>query len=180
MELRDLRHSLENRAKEIRTLIESVMPSKGDKEEDCQRLTLLNRLGDLENAINGIEEADLKEDETPEEKQDKIDALMEGLLVGALEGGSNDWYVILNDNKAQIGADHITQVPFRQGGFLLIADIEDNDDQVRIDKAKLLEGWEIFKEKYPEHYKDAISEKDDADTADVFFQCACWGEIVFG
>ncbi len=40
----------------------SMLPSKGDVESECQRLCLLNRLGELEHAFNGLEESDLIED----------------------------------------------------------------------------------------------------------------------
>jgi hypothetical protein len=62
MELPDLIHSLENRIEEIQTLITENMPSKGDKEEDCQRLCLLNRLSDFEHTVNGTTMKDLIEE----------------------------------------------------------------------------------------------------------------------
>jgi hypothetical protein len=43
----------------LRSLITDNLTSKGDKEADCQRLTLLNRLSALEHAFNGIEDSDL-------------------------------------------------------------------------------------------------------------------------
>ena len=67
MELKDLKDNLENRTEVIRAIIERVMPSKGDKEEDCQRLTLLNRLREFEFAINGIEPEDLIDDDILED-----------------------------------------------------------------------------------------------------------------
>lgn len=59
IELDELRTRLEDKAEEIREIIESYMPSKGDVEEDCQRLCLIHRLNALEYTINGIEEDDL-------------------------------------------------------------------------------------------------------------------------
>jgi hypothetical protein len=49
----------------LRLLFEQ-MPSKGDVEEDCQRLCLINRLSDLEHYITGTEPEDLVEDDTDE------------------------------------------------------------------------------------------------------------------
>lgn len=43
----------------LRNII-SKMPEKGLKEEDCQRLYLLNRLSEFEYAINGVSENDFK------------------------------------------------------------------------------------------------------------------------
>ena len=59
----ELISALEEKADDIRFIIESVMPSKGLKEGDCQRLCLLNRLSDLEHAINGITSSDLVEED---------------------------------------------------------------------------------------------------------------------
>lgn len=47
---------------QLRVLIEQ-MPSKGLKEEDCQRLCLLNRLNDFEYTVNGTEPEDFVDDE---------------------------------------------------------------------------------------------------------------------
>ena len=58
--------ALEEKANDIRFIIESIMPSKGDKEEYCQRLCLLNRLSDFEYAINGITSNDLVEEDDEE------------------------------------------------------------------------------------------------------------------
>ncbi len=58
-----LMDELEYLTGEIRTVIEHHMPSKGDVEEDCQRLCVLNSLSTLEHTINGIESADLESTE---------------------------------------------------------------------------------------------------------------------
>lgn len=39
------------------------MPSKGDKEEDCQRLCLLNKIYEVEYCINGTEPQDMVDEE---------------------------------------------------------------------------------------------------------------------
>jgi len=62
MNLIELQHLLEDKAEEIGAIIRGEMPSKGDIEEDCQRLYLLNRLSEFEHAVKGITENDLKED----------------------------------------------------------------------------------------------------------------------
>jgi hypothetical protein len=41
-------------------------------------------------------------------------------------------------------------------------------------------GLEIMATKYARHFADLVSENDDADTHDVFLQCALFGEVVYG
>ena len=47
----------------------SAMPSKGDKEADCQRLCLINAVCNLQQAVDGTISNDLIEDEDIEEEQ---------------------------------------------------------------------------------------------------------------
>lgn len=107
------------------------------------------------------------------------------LLCGALEGGSNYWYYITSHNKKEVGAEYYSDIPFKEGGYMNIIDIEDDEDfsnrqSVTVNRAKIEEGHRIFKEKYPHHYYDALTEGDDATTADVFFQCVVWGDVIYG
>jgi predicted Zn-ribbon and HTH transcriptional regulator len=50
----------ESHIEQLQTLIERL-PQKGDKQEDCQRVCLQQRLNELESAINGTEAEDLTE-----------------------------------------------------------------------------------------------------------------------
>lgn len=59
MKANKLKSLLEDKAEELRSMIESNMQSKGNVEVDCQRLCLINRLNDLSYCINGIEQSDL-------------------------------------------------------------------------------------------------------------------------
>lgn len=58
-----LRDKLIGDTYKIRLLVNKHMPSKGSKEYECQQLTVLNRLSDLEHAINGITGEDFAEEE---------------------------------------------------------------------------------------------------------------------
>jgi hypothetical protein len=60
-EIDQFRGCAESPLEVLRLLIED-MPSKGDREEDCQRLVLLNRLNDLERAIESVCQNDLVPD----------------------------------------------------------------------------------------------------------------------
>lgn len=47
-------------------------------------------------------------------------------------------------------------------------------------KESIEKGLQVMADKYPRHFNDIITENDDAETADVFVQCAVLGEVVFG
>jgi hypothetical protein len=59
MKLKTLQAKIEKHLEAIRTLVQDNMQSKGDKETECQRLCVLNRVSDVEHASNGIVESDL-------------------------------------------------------------------------------------------------------------------------
>ena len=35
-------------------------------------------------------------------------------------------------------------------------------------------------QEYPQHFLDAVTENDDAITADVFFQCIVFNDVIYG
>lgn len=45
----------------LRELIDKSILQTGEKEEDCQKICLLNALNHLEHAISGVEDIDIKE-----------------------------------------------------------------------------------------------------------------------
>ena len=115
---------------------------------------------------------------------DVDDQRVQDLLCCALEGGSNYWYVITAYNypeghtRGDFEFPHL-ELPFR-GGSLSIADREDGEHLGVLDREACERGLQVMAEKYPQHYADFISENEDADTGDVFLQCALLGEIVYG
>ena len=60
MELQEFKEKAELLVDEFQQLIEEL-PQKGDTTNECQRLTLQLRLNQLESAVTGTEEADMKE-----------------------------------------------------------------------------------------------------------------------
>ena len=126
------------------------------------------------------------------------DQRISDLLCNALEGGSNYWYTITAYTKPtemvfQCMADTLpTQIfkhidyPMNPGGSITIGDREDGRPHGAvfinsvITKEVLLQGLRVMSEKYPRHFADFIAENDDAETGDVFLQCCCFGEIVYG
>lgn len=132
-------------------------------------------------------------------------AQIRNLLVSAFEGGSNYWYQIpaAGPKDAILGPKHAPQ-DFRKGGkaqpkgdyyhwselipttpdcALLVTAPEgfgDYDWPVVLNIAALRHGAQVMYTKYPQHYANVLAENDDAETGDVFLQCALFGEVVFG
>lgn len=115
--------------------------------------------------------------------------LFEGILVTALEGGSNYWYMLdLND----VGVP-----PWKYAGESLsikvakmiwydrinIRVLDKEEEGVllgEVNIATIKTAFEKICSQYPETYLNLIQENYDADDADVFFQIATMGEITFG
>ena len=112
------------------------------------------------------------------------DQRVQDLLCCALEGGSNYWYEITKYIypegliRSDMEYPHL-ELPFR-GGSLSISDIEDGDFCGELNLEACKRGLQVMADKYPQHYADFITENEDADTGDVFLQCALLGEIVYG
>lgn len=116
--------------------------------------------------------------------------LFEDLIVTALEGGSNYWYHLgiirdgleeyKDENKLYL-SEAVARYALQDYGVVPIYDYENPEDHLGdLTKESMYEAFKIMKRDYDQHYWDARSENWDADTADVFFQLAVMGEIVFG
>lgn len=110
------------------------------------------------------------------------------MLIGAFEGGSHYWCSIEECVAPVVGdvpwpgeresfphADY----PLREGGAVGIVDNEDGGTY-RIDREACERGLRIMAEKYWDHFSDLVHETDDANTADVFLQCAALGDVIYG
>lgn len=115
---------------------------------------------------------------------------VQDLICNALEGGSNYWYSIqkfVKPSKVEnpTGFRHL-DYPVSEDGALEITvrDTGEGDDMAgkvfRLDQGACQRGLSIMAEKYPRHFSDFLSENDDADTGDVFLQCALFGDLIFG
>jgi hypothetical protein len=122
------------------------------------------------------------------------DQRISDLLCTAFEGGSNYWYVIEKFNKPE-GAPELQpregndvvykhlDYPLTEGYSLTIADKNDKTTTFKnatLNRESLAEGLQVMSDKYPKHFADFVAENDDADTGDVFLQCCCFGEVIFG
>ncbi len=104
---------------------------------------------------------------------------LESLLVSAFEGGSNYWckkvYVIKGEHKDWLSAD------IAHGRIQTIGVFDAEDGKRYIAHTKdIPKAFEVMSKKYPRHFADILKQDDDADTADVFFQCWVLGDAVYG
>ena len=110
-----------------------------------------------------------------------------GLLCCAFEGGSNYWYYDLapvvserrinNENGGLDDFWHLRE-PLTDEGVSL-KDSEEEKEYI-LNRKTIDQGIKIFMDKYPQHYSDAINERDDAWTGDAFLQCCLFGEVIYG
>jgi hypothetical protein len=115
------------------------------------------------------------------------DEIVENIIVGAIEGGSDYWCELgegipERDDKGTPLSMRITQNLLNTPGFKLeILDAENEEEVLGyLTLESFKEGVSIVAKQYPWHFANLISGNDDAETADVFFQCATMGGIVFG
>jgi hypothetical protein len=107
------------------------------------------------------------------------------LLCCAFEGGSNYWCDTIDrmGGITREQAPYRQDVPFVEGGWLEIIEGEEDCGKarvIRLDLDAIKKGLAVFAEKYPDHFADFIAENDDATTGDVFLQCCCFGEAIYG
>jgi hypothetical protein len=115
------------------------------------------------------------------------DQRIEDLLTNATEGGSNYWYMIekyiypegKTADTLKLEFPHC-QMPFN-GGAIVFSSLEEPEKaHVILDYKKCLKGLSIMAKKYPSHFADWQTENDDAITADVWLQCALYGDVIYG
>jgi len=116
------------------------------------------------------------------------------LLIDAVEGGSNYWAAFHADPNftksitetekaayiASEGGVYYSRYDIQHPEYCLrVSDVEDGVTY-NITFESFVNGLGIMAKRYPRHFKDVITENHDAETSDVFIQCAVFGEIVFG
>jgi hypothetical protein len=115
--------------------------------------------------------------------------LFEGILVTALEGGSNYWYMLdLNDmgvpKEKYVGEPlsvKVAKMIWYDRINLRVMDAEEEGALLgEVNLTTIKTAFEIICSQYPATYLNLIKEEYDADDADVFFQIATMGEITFG
>lgn len=98
------------------------------------------------------------------------------MLTLAFEGASLRWiksYSIAEQPEEEV--QHVQDAPFYNGTIK----IETFDQQERVvDLQSLVTAAQKMADKCRHHFYDMINEKGDNDTADVFVQLLCFGEVV--
>ena len=65
------------------------------------------------------------------------------------------------------------------GGHISLEDM-DTGRVMKITKELMIEGLKIMAKKYPNHFYDFLSGNDDAITGDIFVQCCCFRQVIYG
>jgi len=120
------------------------------------------------------------------------------LMIDAIEGGSNYWYLLGEDATNTISKYQGLKLPLHGEYFystfaeaimpaiekeekIPIHDIESPHELLGILSLESIKrGEEIMFEQYPKHFANILNENSDAETADVWLQLCVMGEIVFG
>ena len=116
------------------------------------------------------------------------------LLIGAVEGGSNYWATfrldpnftktITESNKAAYiereGGEYYAHYDIENPSYCLRVSDAEGNATYNVTLESFVNGLNVMANRYPRHFKDIITENHDAETSDVFIQCAVFGEIVFG
>jgi hypothetical protein len=132
------------------------------------------------------------------------DQLVEGTIVTAIEGGSNYWYwVKVDENWFEVAKRYdiaeakketpprLSLSPFSilisnalmnvENFQMNVYDLEDTDERLgTLTKESFVKGCEICCSTYPQVWANIITGNYDADDADVLFQLAVMGDVVFG
>jgi hypothetical protein len=106
------------------------------------------------------------------------------LLVSALEGGSNYWYMIDDTNVPRRKQD----IPFvdqllqaiQAGIEVKISDSETDEVLGALTRKSWANAERLMLAEHRGHAGDVLSGHDDAATGDVFFQLAVMGKVVYG
>jgi len=115
------------------------------------------------------------------------DQCKQELLITALEGGSNYWYLleeeackIMSKYKKSSGSENFWMA-IKDGKSIQIHDVEEEDSLLgTISYESMEQAEELLISEQPGHLADIISGGWDATTADVWFQYAVMGKLIFG
>lgn len=122
------------------------------------------------------------------EKEITLDEV-EGIIVTALEGGSNYWYWVktedFKDDLPDPGkpiTQRISKAIYQDPSFRMpVYDVEDKDEVLGILSQKSFkEGLELAAKDYPDRLDAIFNESYDAIDADVIFQLCVMQDVVFG
>ena len=115
----------------------------------------------------------------------------ENVIVTALEGGSNYWYIINADEfkkyLPQIAGtfnaltERISKALYENSKFKMNVYDQETDELLgTVTQESMIKAFKIASDKYSHNFNNILSDDYDADDADVLFQLAVMGEVVFG
>lgn len=101
------------------------------------------------------------------------------LIVDSIETGIDYWNTKWPDTDDATKEFYSEQVweDVKNGKTLTFGDVDNNGE---LNLANIAKSLNYLKKHHPEVYEDIQTENWDADTCDVFFQIAVFGEVVFG
>ena len=94
---------------------------------------------------------------------------------------ASSWFFHLYPAKWKNNAtiEEMVWAYLKDGHKLTAHDVE-SDEQFYLTWDKIVEGTKVFCQEFPGHWDDFKNENDDAITADVWMQCVCFGDVVYG
>lgn len=115
---------------------------------------------------------------------------LENLLINALEGGSNYWYIIgqksmqfVRKATQDMEGEPLSQrliMAIQRGVEVRVYYTETNERLGVLNAQSWGKAEKLMMEKHRVHFANAISGNDDAETADIFLQLAVIGELTYG
>jgi hypothetical protein len=114
---------------------------------------------------------------------------IESLIVSALEGGSNYWYMVTglcdpNEKRQKSKFTYLSDYVMKGQGLFINDSVYETDKSKQrygvLDLNTIRTGMVVIAQKYPHHFKDILSGDCDATTGDVFLQCCVFGELIYG
>lgn len=116
---------------------------------------------------------------------------VENMMVGAYEGGSSYWayisdkmidkiYEATKDVRDEASSIRLL-IAVQRGLIVNVRDVEDPSEILgKLTKESWAKAEQLMIKNHRSHFVDIVGQNDDATTADVFFQLAVMGEVVYG
>jgi hypothetical protein len=115
-------------------------------------------------------------------KPEQYRQMTEDLLVTAFEGGIGYWAQLqgykLPAKYKKLDLPKYAYIPMLPGGAVVIKDSEGKLH--RVGAKRLERAYQTVARDYPKVFQRILDEQYDAWDADVWFQCAVFGELVYG
>lgn len=128
----------------------------------------------------------LNKNKTIELTQERLEAL----LCGALEGGSNYWYLLdkvdrKHFEKGMPLVDNLAKSFHIDKDYeLKVYDIESPEDDLDflglVTRESILEALYTMQNAYPTKFANIMNEEEDAEDCDIWFQLAVMNDVVYG